>query len=136
MVEEVLTKEKSHPLGIKVRCVGNFGGRVVRILAKGDDAETIATELGAELRKPRRMKGIRGQIMAAQSISKYATPYTTTADEWQPRGPAEDALTALEAIEAMEALEGGGAKQEKGKKFKKKSGKAKMREANERASEQ
>merc|ERR1712185_787924 len=69
VVEEVQTKEKTHPLGIKVRAVGGKSGRVARVLSPAEDAGTAARAAGAsEGSQPiAANRGIRTQLQAAQS---------------------------------------------------------------------
>lgn len=142
LVEVVLTKEKTHPLGIKVRCVGNVVGRVAAILSKGQQAALTAELLGAELKPLKHSKGIRTRVMAnsAAVTVKNALPYSVTNDQWVPTGPAAKALAALQALEAEEAGEKDQSASRKSKKNRfGESGKKKMErqviEQKERAAE-
>ena len=101
IIEEVVTKEKSHPLGIKVRVVGGKSGRVARILETHDNALEIAKELGAnDCRKASANKGIRTQLLSVGN--KKWTPYSTSADQWMPKGPAAKAAALLEELGELE----------------------------------
>jgi uncharacterized protein YwbE len=130
-VEEVMTKEKSHPLGIKVRVVGGKSGRVAKLLAPDDDAAAAAAELGAAQCLPvTANKGLRTTLLAAQAGGKHWTPYTTRGELWVAKGPAAKAAAALEALGVD--LQGGGGKDKKpGNKFTRfgESGRKKMRRA-------
>ena len=104
-VEEVITKERSHPMGIKVRVVGGKAGRVARVLAAGENSDDAAAEIGAACLPVAPNRGIRSQLLAASVGSKSWTPYSTTSEKWVPKGPAAKALAALEALEADGALD-------------------------------
>ena len=106
-VEEVMTKEKSHVLGIKVRVVGGKSGRVARILEWGEDSFTVGTEeLGAnDVKQIERNKGIRTQLSEANSAAKHALPYSTSRDTWIAKGPAAKAAAALAALDSVETGE-------------------------------
>jgi hypothetical protein len=125
VVEEVQTKEKTHPLGIKVRAVGGKSGRVARVLSPAEDAGTAARAAGAsEGSQPiAANRGIRTQLQAAQSsvaaaaagggaagnglssvvsgaensAGKGSLPYSTPRDHWVTKGPAAKAAAALQA---------------------------------------
>lgn len=98
-VEEVITKEKSHPLGIKVRVVGGKSGRVAQLLTADEDATAAATELGATQCLPvTANKGLRTTLLATQAGNKHWTPYTTRSELWVAKGPAAKAAAALDAL--------------------------------------
>jgi hypothetical protein len=96
----VITKEKTHVLGIKVRVVGGKSGRVAHILSPGEDAAEAAAALGAGVSPVTPNKGIRSQLLAASinGGNRHWTPYQTKADLWIPRGPAAAAAAALAGL--------------------------------------
>jgi len=100
-VEEILTKEKSHPLGIKVRVVGGKSGRVAHLLTAGENAASAAAALGAaECLPVTANKGLRSHLLGRSTTTgggKFWTPYTTSSDLWVPRGPAGRAAESLHA---------------------------------------
>jgi hypothetical protein len=129
-VEEVITKEKSHPLGIKVRVVGGKSGRVARLLTADDDATAAAAELGASQCLPEAAnKGLRTTLLATQAGGKHWTPYTTRGELWVAKGPAAKAAAALDALGVD--LDGDKKNRKEGNKFTRhgESGQKKMRRA-------
>lgn len=75
-VEEVVSKERTHVLGIKVRAVGGKTGRVVHVLAPNEDAGVVAQQVyNSELSQITPNKGMRTQLLAQSAAGKKYTPY-------------------------------------------------------------
>lgn len=130
-VEEVITKEKSHPLGIKVRVVGGKSGRVAYCLDVGENAKQAAKGLGVECLPVTANRGIRSALLASGQVggTRHWTPYAITEDVWVPRGPAAKAAAQLKALGL---LDDGAEKQRPERKFSRfgESGMSKMKRAN------
>jgi hypothetical protein len=105
-VDEVITKEKTHPLGIKVRVVGGKIGRVVAIMSTGDNSIEVASSLGVRSVVPvDKNRGVRSQLLAQHSAaSKGWTPYAIAGDVWIPKGPASEALEQLVSMGLLDEI--------------------------------
>jgi len=118
IVEEVVTKEKTHPLGIKVRAVGGKSGRVAAVLSTADDALKVAVSLGVEFVLPvAKNRGIRTNILSASSAgSKGWTPYSISGDVWVPKGPSAKAAAKLAAMGLLDDDKDSGSARGRGKR--------------------
>lgn len=118
IVEVIATKEKTHPLGIKVRTVGGKSGRVQAVLSAGDDASLVAAALGVESVLPvEKNRGIRTQLLSASSAGgKGWTPYAIAGEVWVPKGPAAKAAAQLAALGLLDDDSRNGGKKKRGGK--------------------